>query len=322
MKVLIVHAHHEPKSFSSALYAQAAKTLSDQGHEVVTSDLYGQGFDPVSDRRNFVSVHDSEYLKQQVEEQYASQVRGFAPDLDAEIRKLESCDLLLFNFPMWWFGLPAILKGWVDRAFPMRRIYGDGKLYENGLGQAKKRAMVIMTVGAGEEAYGGFGVNPSLESILAPIQHGIFWFNGFLPLAPFVAWKPVRIGPEGRAAYLAQLDQRLRSVAREEPYQLPLLSDFPGFGKDTKKRFMVVVTRNAPADERYQLLIPAESARIAELKRSGVVLSSAMGSSQTQPWKGFLVIRETDAEKVQGHLDTLPLAQYLDFDLTELTQLE
>jgi len=160
MRVLIVHAHHEPKSFSSALYAQAAKTLSDQGHQVVTSDLYGQGFDPVSDRRNFVSVHDSEYLKQQVEEQYASQVSGFAPDLDAEIRKLESCDLLLFNFPMWWFGLPAILKGWVDRAFPMRRIYGDGKLYENGLGQAKKRAMVIMTVGGGRGGVRRFRSQP------------------------------------------------------------------------------------------------------------------------------------------------------------------
>jgi NAD(P)H dehydrogenase (quinone) len=51
MKVLIVHAHHEPKSFCSALYRRAVDTLTNAGHEVVTSDLYALAFDPVSDRR-------------------------------------------------------------------------------------------------------------------------------------------------------------------------------------------------------------------------------------------------------------------------------
>jgi NAD(P)H dehydrogenase (quinone) len=186
MKVLIVHAHHEPKSFCSALYRQAVQTLSEAGHEVAVSDLYSEGFDPVSDRRNFSSVLDAGYLKQQEEERHASEVKGFAPVLEAEIRKLESCDLLIFNFPLWWFSLPAILKGWVDRAFPMGRVYGDGKIYENGLGRARKRALIIMTVGGRQESYSEYGVNPPLSSVLAPIHHGIFWFNGFLPLDPFL----------------------------------------------------------------------------------------------------------------------------------------
>src|SRR5262249_4065424 len=97
MRVLLVHAHHEPKSFCSALFRQAVETFSDGGHEVVTSDLYAQRFDPVSDRRNFASAYDPDYLKQQQEERHASQVDGFAPDLNVEIRKLESCDLLLFS---------------------------------------------------------------------------------------------------------------------------------------------------------------------------------------------------------------------------------
>lgn len=142
MRVLIVHAHHEPKSFSSALARQASETLRAASHDVVVSDLYAERFDPVSDRRNFTSVHDPAYLKQQLEEREATRVGGFAPALEAEIQKLEWCDLLIFNFPLWWFGMPAILKGWVDRTFAMERIYGGAKLYENGLGQA----VVMMTM--------------------------------------------------------------------------------------------------------------------------------------------------------------------------------
>ena len=67
MKILIVHAHHEPQSFSSALFQQSVKTLESAGHQVMTSDLYAMKFDPVSDRRNFTSVKDAGYLKQHVE---------------------------------------------------------------------------------------------------------------------------------------------------------------------------------------------------------------------------------------------------------------
>ena len=305
MKVLIVHAHHESKSFCSALFRQAAQTLSDAGHEVSTLDLYNQQFDPASDRRNFKSVHDADYLKQQTEERHASQVVGFAPDLECEIQKLETCDLLVFSFPMWWFALPAILKGWVDRVFAMQRVYGGGKFYENGLGKARKRAMINMTTGSGRDAFSGYGVNPSLDNILVPIEHGIFWFNGFVPLDPFVAFRPARTTFGERAAHLKQLDERLRNLEHEKPRQLPRLSDFPGFGRDQKKRFMVTATQTAPSDERYESLIPAEIKRVAELKRRGIALSIYMGSSQAEPWRGFPVFRESGAEQVRQHLETL-----------------
>ena len=68
MRVLIVHAHHEPSSFNGAMTREAAAALAAAGHEVVVSDLYAMGFDPVSDRRNFTSVADPAALKQQAEE--------------------------------------------------------------------------------------------------------------------------------------------------------------------------------------------------------------------------------------------------------------
>ncbi len=147
MKYFIVHAHAEPQSFNSALTYQAQEVLTAAGHEVIVSDLYAMQFDPVSDRRNFTSQKDPDYFKQQVEEKYASEIDGFALDIQAELEKLDWCDVLIFQFPLWWFGLPAILKGWVDKVFVMGRVYGGGKWYDNGAFQGKK-AMLSLTTGA------------------------------------------------------------------------------------------------------------------------------------------------------------------------------
>ena len=113
MNVFIVLAHAEPRSFNGALYDVAREALGAAGHDVVTSDLYAMGFDPVSDRRNFTTVRDPDYLKQQAEESHATKTGGFAADVEAEIAKIEACDLMIWQFPLWWFGLPGILKGWV-----------------------------------------------------------------------------------------------------------------------------------------------------------------------------------------------------------------
>ncbi len=152
--ILIVHAHHEPKSFTSALARAAAETLTEQGHKVDFSDLYPMKFDPVSDRRNFTTVRDPNFFKQQQEELYAAEHLGFAPEIEVEMQKLERCDLLVFSFPLWWFGLPAILKGWVDRVFAYGRIYARGRWYDKGLGRGK-RAMVLITTGGGRRSQAG-----------------------------------------------------------------------------------------------------------------------------------------------------------------------
>ncbi|HEY3144719.1 MAG TPA: NAD(P)H-dependent oxidoreductase, partial [Dongiaceae bacterium] len=117
LKTLLVLAHPERNSFNGAMADTALETLRGRGHEVALSDLYRMGWDPVSDRRNFTSVKDPGYFKQQVEEDHATETGGFAPDVEAEIAKMEAADLMIWQFPLWWFGVPAILKGWVDRVF-------------------------------------------------------------------------------------------------------------------------------------------------------------------------------------------------------------
>jgi putative NADPH-quinone reductase len=104
---------------------EAHRILTKLGHSIQTLDLYSMGFNSVSDRHNFTIVLDPDFFKPQTEEVYASEVGGFAPDLETELQKIEWCNLMIWQFPLWWFGLPAILKGWADRTFAMNRTMSD-----------------------------------------------------------------------------------------------------------------------------------------------------------------------------------------------------
>ncbi|ANT50159.1 NAD(P)H-dependent oxidoreductase [Mesorhizobium amorphae] len=97
MRIFIVHAHPEPNSFNGALTSASQEALSAAGHQVVVSDLYAMGFNPVSDRSNFTTVRDANYYRQQAEEANAAAHDGFAPDIQAEMDKLFWCDALILQ---------------------------------------------------------------------------------------------------------------------------------------------------------------------------------------------------------------------------------
>lgn len=102
---------------------------------------------------------------------------------------------------------------------------------------------------------------------------------------------------------------------------LPPLSDFEGFGKDTKKRFMVTASMIKPKDENYQKLVLEEIKQVAEFKRQGLIFASYIGDSSQRSWHAFLVFREKTADDVHKHLQKLPLAPYLSFEITDLLQM-
>ena len=216
MNVFMVHAHAEPQSFNGAMFQTAQDTLRAAGHAVVTSDLYAMQFDPVSDRRNFTTVKNPDYFKQQLEEMHATEVGGFAADVEAELRKLEGCDLMIWQFPLWWFGLPGILKGWVDRVFAMGRTYGGERFYENGVFTGK-RALLSVTTGGPEAVYQKGGWNGDIHAILRPIQRGMLRFTGWAVLRPNLVYAPVRISDEARQAGLKAWSERLRAIECEPP---------------------------------------------------------------------------------------------------------
>jgi len=217
MRVFIVHAHHEPTSFNSAMTEAAKASLERAGHEVTVSDLHAMGFDPVSDRRNFTTTALSERLKQQVEEEYASGHAGFVRELQAEMDKLSWCEVLILQFPLWWLGMPAILKGWVDRVFALGRVYGGGRYFGTGVLRGK-RALCATTVGGSDVTYSPAGMYGPIEPILFPIHHGILRFCGFDVLEPFVVYAPTRLIPNERRDCLRKYAQRVLRLDTEVPF--------------------------------------------------------------------------------------------------------
>ena len=216
MNVLIVHAHPEARSFASALKDAAAAELRSLGHEVRVTDLYAMGFDPRLTRADFLETADPAYFKPQREQLHASEHDSFAPDVQAQLDDLAWAQLVIFTFPLWWFSLPAILKGWVDRVFVMGRVYGGGKVHETG-GMRGKRAMLCLTTGGPGESYSSRGRNGALDALLSHVQWGMLHFAGFDVLAPFVVWGPARASSEDLAATLTVWRERLRAIEHEAP---------------------------------------------------------------------------------------------------------
>jgi NAD(P)H dehydrogenase (quinone) len=226
MRVFIVHAHPEPKSFNAAMTRVAREALIETGHEVVVSDLYAMGFNPVSGRHNFLTVKDPDYYRQQAEEAFAAAQDGFAADIQAEMDKLFWCDALILQFPLWWFGLPAILKGWVDRVFASGgRIYGGGKWYDRGV-FAGRRAMCSITIGGPPPIYSERGLNGPLAAILFPVHHGMLYFTGFAVIEPFLVHAPVRISAEERGAHLIRYRERVLGLKEAPTIAYPKLADY------------------------------------------------------------------------------------------------
>ncbi|MCT4558483.1 MAG: NAD(P)H-dependent oxidoreductase [Pelagimonas sp.] len=129
MKILLVLCHPLPDSLNARLAKCCQSALQDQGHEVVVHDLYAQGFDPRLTREERGQYYD----------------RPFEDRIN-----LQEAQGLVLVFPTWWFGLPAMLKGWVDRCFAPGVAYDHhptGGPMSPRLDQLKS-VMVVTTLGS------------------------------------------------------------------------------------------------------------------------------------------------------------------------------
>jgi NAD(P)H dehydrogenase (quinone) len=212
MNVLIVHAHENEESFSSSLKDKAVEYYSRNGHHVEVSDLYKMDFYPIAGSHDFKAFSDNPYFKVQQEQLYAYEHDLFVDELKQEMDKLERADIVIFNFPLWWFSFPAILKGWVDRVFAMGFAYGGGKgIYENGVFPNKK-AFLTITTGGPEQAYGKDGKNGEIDKILFHIHHGMLYFTGMQTFPPFVAYAAARLEEKERKAKLNEYEHYLENL--------------------------------------------------------------------------------------------------------------
>ena len=226
MRVLIVYAHPEPLSFNGALKNLAVEVLRQSGHEVQVSDLYALGFDPAGGPGDFVQLEDPSQFRYQREQIHATASGLFVSELKVEMDKLVWADLVIFQFPLWWFSLPAILKGWVDRVFAMGFSYNLGQSYENGVFRGK-RAMLSFTTGGPLTSY-GTGKNGNLDDLLRHVQYGMLHYIGMDVLPPFIAYSAARVTPEQRTVYLEAYRERLLNIGSTAPIVFQAASQAAG----------------------------------------------------------------------------------------------
>ena len=100
MRALVVYCHPDPDSFSAAIRDLICTRLRVAGAELRLIDLYADGFQPVLTRPEWQA--------------YLDPAQNTLP-VAAEVQALRWCDTLIFVYPTWWYGLPAMLKGWLDR---------------------------------------------------------------------------------------------------------------------------------------------------------------------------------------------------------------
>lgn len=226
LRVLIVSAHPEPHSFHSAMRSVAVAELQAQGCVVEVSDLYAMGFKASLDRADFPSSLDPDRLNVSLEQRHAWKQQALPPDIASELDRLLRSDLLLLMFPMWWFGLPAILKGWIDRVFVSGAVYGRTAVFEQGRLRGK-RALVAVTTGAPPQAFGPDALNGDIGDILMPLHRGVLGFTGMTVLPPFVAHNVPYAGSLGRADILVRWRRYLGGLGDLVPLTMPRLADHP-----------------------------------------------------------------------------------------------
>lgn len=211
MNILIIHAHPEPHSFNGAMTQTAVRTLTALGHEVQVSDLYAQSWSAVLQPGDFAHRDNAQYFDASKEQEHAQANATVCPDVLREQARVEWADLVIFQFPMWWFSMPAILKGWVDRVLSRGFAYSSGRKY--GTGHLKgKRAMLSLTTGTANTLYTPSGIDGDLHHILWPIHNGILAYTGFTVLPPFAAWMPAQVSQEQRQQYLQDYAERLSNI--------------------------------------------------------------------------------------------------------------
>jgi NAD(P)H dehydrogenase (quinone) len=222
MNVLWVFAHPEPRSLSGALRDDGLRTLRELGYDVRESDLYTMKWNPVVDAADFGAEAGDERLVVGATSARAHARGELSPDIVAEQEKLDWADAVVVQFPLWWYGLPAILKGWFDRVFVKGFGYGvraeDGRTLRYGEGRlAGKRAMVVLTAGAREPAMGSRGVNGELNDVLFSLQHGTLFYAGMSVLPPVAVYGADRVSEEHFAEARELLRTRLSKLETEEP---------------------------------------------------------------------------------------------------------
>ncbi|MEN1990085.1 NAD(P)H-dependent oxidoreductase [Paenibacillus hubeiensis] len=192
MKHLIVYAHPHTDSFNKAILNTTVDVLESKGHEVVVRDLYALNFQPV--------------LK--AEDTLAMRAGQTPEDIAAEQKYITDADVITMIYPIWWTGLPAIIKGYIDRVFAFGFAYGAN---ETGIVKllTGKKGFIINTHGTPKEIYDQIGMTDALNMTS---DTGIYDFVGIEPVGHILLGGVGNVDEAAHAAMLEEVKQTIQAA--------------------------------------------------------------------------------------------------------------
>lgn len=225
MKIFIVFAHSEPQSLNGSLLQVSVQKLESQGYSVQVSDLYAMKWKSHADRDDFPHVEAEARFRIAQASAEATAAGTLADDVKSEQGKLLWADTVIFQFHLWWYSMPAIMKGWFDRVYSCGWAHGFGKptatrwseRYGEGI-MLDKRAMLVATVGGWKEHYSSRGITGPMDDVLYHINHGRLYYTGFQVLPSFVLYLVDKFDEdEDSTAAADELRERLRTLSDTPP---------------------------------------------------------------------------------------------------------
>lgn len=154
VKVLIVLAHPRRHSLTGAIADAFAAAVEARGHVVEWADLVAERFDPVLSEADEPDWNDAH--------------KRYSPAVQSEMRRVERNEAAVLVFPVWWWSMPAILKGWIDRVWNFGWAYGDDKL-------PLRRVWMLALGGVSEAAYAKRNYSQAMRTQL---EEGILRYCG------------------------------------------------------------------------------------------------------------------------------------------------
>ena len=246
MRVLTVFAHPDRQSFCGAVLDRFTNGLTESGHDIEVADLYAEGFDPVFNTYDSAFFADDtvpeavldgmqlrerairsaggpirraiarRYLQGRSVRELARMVHARRPkDVLREQARVRAADGLAFIAPVWWFGFPAILKGWIERVFTHGFAY---RLTAEGWqGDVRgripllqhRKALLISTTFFGADVYEA-GAKDAMERL---IDSWGFRYPGIRTVEHKYFWAVPNVTPETRQHYLEEAEELGRRFA-------------------------------------------------------------------------------------------------------------
>ena len=192
MNILIVFANPNPNSLTASFTKHITEFATQRGHSVTTRDLYELNFSPILGRQDFNKLLDGQ----------------LPADIQVEHEYIKKADLLLYLYPIWWAGPPALFKGYIDRVFIKGFAYqkhADGTFTK---GLTDKKAIIINTMGANTDVYEKTGM---LKSMNMPIDTGVMDFCGVDVLDHIYFGNTEKLNIDLYNEFIQTLDEKLNT---------------------------------------------------------------------------------------------------------------